>query len=1364
LLGHLGVEGEPGSPSLPELAAVGRAIGWIEKKKLRRAWREVAGGLTPASVRLRDHLLQLARSEKTPLPERARVLTAAGHSKTGWELIAKQAERQGRARKPDRAILLAAAEVETTRGRPREALAYLERLLELDPSNAEALYAYGELLLAQGRIPEARTAFTKAARAEGPPAAALPRLAGFRTGDPKERARTLVQAAESETRHWNLENADRLAREAARISPALALDAHSARARANETAGRVPEALSAWRDAAKAGGEEVDVWVGIGRAESALGQPGAEQSFRRALAIAPQNPDALAGLGQVVLEQGRSEEALPLLRQAVEVAPRRPDARLALAIALSQTGKDEEALGVLDAAPSALPPDAEALTLAAAIQRRSGDPDAALAALESAARLNPYDSALQRELASLYAAKGNSALAARARALSGALAAGDRAPRAEGWLERGVGEAGFDGLVGAFANQFTGSRRRTVAFLGARESRGWMARVRQWLDPRAPDLAYFEGELRRALSHHFELVTPRLPDSPLYEKHLNRVYDFVRPDSASAESIAFLNEVLGTDAIFVAQIAFGARVPEGVSVPTACASRKRLELHARMLSGALPEYVSIFHDRECFEGGLDDHGIWNRRAMPIYGALLLLLLFPVLRGWGSIVVDIKLPARTKGFLSIKIGNQPLPVGVVIKEGRIRQLLNQISRYRKPMAGRRTAFRWIPARRREYYVSVSGPFLDSQTQEIIGDCIEEQLVRVRRGKAKRVTFDMAPSKCAVHVTVLWNNAPARSARVSLRNQPGSLKYARDGSVFFYLNKGKYAVCVGALDRAREFPFEVESLERSVPIVIDLGEDSDLQVINSEEAVEPFLHGDFGAAAEALAAAGESQLAHRLRGAHFKQKGDAVAAAAEFQAAGDNDQAGELLASSTDHGAAAQLFENAGEWSRAADSHRAAGNLEDAARCYTAAYDYDNALECYDAVGDVENVIATHEKTGSFLEAAELSKQYGNLKRALRNLEEVGKRDLRFGEACQLAAEILAERGTFDVAAERMAQAIQVAGGESANPDLHERHAELLHLAGDLEGAVAACEQVRRLDPARDNVEETLEALRAKLEEKRKASAPPARSENKESRYEIVGELGRGAMGVVYKARDRRLNRIVALKRLSGNLRENKTAAQLFLREAQAAAALNHRNIVTLYDAGEENGVYHITMELLEGLPLSAIQEQRGAFSVRDTAGLGLQVCAGLHYAHSQRIVHRDIKPGNIFFTRERVVKIMDFGLAKTIEEVRKGSTVIGGTPYYMAPEQALGQAVDNRTDLYAFGVTLFRMLTNTFPFTEGDLAYHHRHTAPPDPREHVPQLPEAMARLVLDLLQKDPGARPATAADVAARLQAIGRAARAPSSS
>jgi serine/threonine protein kinase len=320
-------------------------------------------------------------------------------------------------------------------------------------------------------------------------------------------------------------------------------------------------------------------------------------------------------------------------------------------------------------------------------------------------------------------------------------------------------------------------------------------------------------------------------------------------------------------------------------------------------------------------------------------------------------------------------------------------------------------------------------------------------------------------------------------------------------------------------------------------------------------------------------------------------------------------------------------------------------------------------------------------------------------------------------------------------------------------MHERLAELLAQGTDKQSALEAYETVRRMDPRRSDVTQHIEALRADLS---RSAAPTPRPDahGAESRYEILEELGRGGMGVVYKARDRHLGRIVALKRLPDNLRHNQAAARLFLREARAAASLNHRHIVTVYDAGEENGVYQITMELLEGLPLNAIQEKRGRISVADTAQLGIQVCAGLHYAHERRIVHRDIKTANLFFTREKVVKIMDFGLAKTIEEVRKSSTVIGGTPYYMAPEQAAGDAVDHRTDLYALGVTLFRLLTGTFPFSRGDLAYHHRHTPPPDPREHCPDLPEDLAGLILELLAKDPDGRPGSAADVADRLQAL----------
>ena len=133
------------------------------------------------------------------------------------------------------------------------------------------------------------------------------------------------------------------------------------------------------------------------------------------------------------------------------------------------------------------------------------------------------------------------------------------------------------------------------------------------------------------------------------------------------------------------------------------------------------------------------------------------------------------------------------------------------------------------------------------------------------------------------------------------------------------------------------------------------------------------------------------------------------------------------------------------------------------------------------------------------------------------------------------------------------------------------------------------------------------------------------------------------------------------------------------------------------------------------------------------------------------MHRDIKTGNLFFTRGKVVKIMDFGLAKMVEEVRRATTVIGGTPYYMAPEQSLGEAVDHRADLYALGVTFYELLTGRVPFRDGDVAFHHRHTPVPDPRELVPELPAAWAELVLELMAKSPDERPASAAVVAERL-------------
>jgi serine/threonine-protein kinase len=177
-----------------------------------------------------------------------------------------------------------------------------------------------------------------------------------------------------------------------------------------------------------------------------------------------------------------------------------------------------------------------------------------------------------------------------------------------------------------------------------------------------------------------------------------------------------------------------------------------------------------------------------------------------------------------------------------------------------------------------------------------------------------------------------------------------------------------------------------------------------------------------------------------------------------------------------------------------------------------------------------------------------------------------------------------------------------------------------------------------------------------------------------------------------------------------------------------------------------------MELLEGCTVSQLRKQHGRLNLRDAAMLCRQVCAGLAYAHHRRIVHRDIKPANLFLTRDRIVKIMDFGLAKMMEEVRRQTTVIGGTPFYVAPEQVLGNEVDGRADLYALGVSLFELLTGDVPFREGDVTHHHCYTPPPDPRERVEDLPDAVAELILEMMSKQRDDRPCDADEVRNRLE------------
>ncbi|MFQ5417870.1 MAG: protein kinase [Myxococcota bacterium] len=1351
-LGLAASEGPP--PQLDELAASGRALLHADRGELFDAWREVDGKLSPTAVAVRQDIEARASNSDAPVSERARVLAAAGRTGPAWTLVERRVKRTLREQRPDPRLLLAAAEIELARSNPRNARRYALQLVESEAANADVQRVYAHILVEQNDERGARRALRQVVQLDPEDSKSYELLAALETSDRKARAEWLLRAGRRESRRLNPDRAERLLDRAAREEPSVALASWRSRGEFELALGRPAESLTAWRKVVEVDGDDAIAYREMGNAMRLLGDSdSAVAAYQKALSLKPNDPGALHGLGAARLARAEPAEAVPLLQRSLEAEPRDSSKRQNLAQALRATGNLEKALAVLEDSKTR---SADNRRLSAQIHTELGNHEAARDALVEATRLDPFDPGLHEQLADAYASVGDAESAARAREFTALLRG--RAPVVDEDLldlvagtENAEGGPAFDRLATSFATTTSAPGERRVARLEIRESPQWRSRIAAWVHPRAPDMERISRSLDRALAGAFQLVGAAPIENPVLADQLLELYDFDDRASLDADVIASVNQALGTDAFFIARLDRAPLAADDGPTSGACADTGRFEIDVRMLAGSHPDVVSIHANRECIADGMRAFGVWNERAPSVYLAAFILLFFPLLRGWGKIEVRIKVPPKTKGFFAIRVSTKENDLPTERKKsrgsGRLKRSLRSLSRYERHMADRVTLFRWIPARKRSYYVTVKGPLMDATGEEIIGHFLEAQEIRVNRGKVERLEYDFQPTECGVEVQVRIEGAPVKGARVALRGVVNSVRYARDGTAIIPLGKGTHGLIVGGADRVGEFPLHIETLGRSVFVLAELSDENALIFKGCTAAVEPYLAGDFGTAAEILSASGLDHEAHLVRAALHTQLGATDRAADELEAAGQFGGAALLRATGDDLAGSAKLFERAGEHDRAAEAYQASGELADAARCYEAAYDYENAVDCYREIGDDAKVLEILEKTGEFFDAGRLAAEQGDANRALMDLQQVETRDPNYGEACKRIADVLEERGDFDIAADKIQEALRCVGS-GAPAALHERHADLLVKAGRPAQAIDAYQTVRRIEPRRRDLGERI----AELE--RENGSESVTEPTDDSRYEILGELGRGAMGVVFKARDKHLGRIVALKRLPDNLRDHPAAVKLFRREAQAAAALNHRNIVTLFDAGEENGFYFITMEMLEGMPLNRILKKRTRLGVADTARLGVQIAAGLQYAHEQRIVHRDIKAGNLFFTCDKTVKIMDFGLAKTIEEVRKTSTMIGGTPYYMAPEQAGGEELDHRADLYAFGVTLYQLVTGRVPFRDGDLAYHHRHTEPPDPRTHVPDIPAALAELILEMLAKAPADRPADAAEVGRRLQAL----------
>jgi eukaryotic-like serine/threonine-protein kinase len=531
----------------------------------------------------------------------------------------------------------------------------------------------------------------------------------------------------------------------------------------------------------------------------------------------------------------------------------------------------------------------------------------------------------------------------------------------------------------------------------------------------------------------------------------------------------------------------------------------------------------------------------------------------------------------------------------------------------------------------------------------------------------------------------------------------------------------------------------------------------------QAAELFMQADQPMlAAKILEEGGEQKRASRMRAEAALGEGDKLGAAEMFESAGELERAAQLFERLDEPGRAAPLFDELGEHRRAAKLYAETDQFCLAARCAEQAGQFARAAELYRQAGDVDSEIRLLRQQGDFFRAGRLLFEHRRFQEGLEFLSEIDSTDPIYPRALELAGDIYQAQGRYEKAYSRYRSALGKREADTSTLPLYYKMARALEEEQDLTGAMEHYNTIVEVDAHFEDADLRLKGIRKRMRRGSMSgttssgifAAPDEVEGALARRYDIIDEVARGGMGIVYKARDTVLGRVVAFKILGENLRDNETAVKYFLREARAAAALSHPNIVTIYDAGEQEGEYYMAMEFVEGTTLKQLIQKKGALDEDKARYILVHCCRALHYAHSKGVIHRDIKSGNVMLTRDKSLKIMDFGLAKFLREYQNNHTQQVGTPFYMSPEQIIGKDIDFRSDLYSLGCTIFECSTGSVPFTKGDLSYHHLHTDPPRPRAMNPQLSPDMEKVVLKLLEKDPDQRFQTAREVLETLEAL----------
>jgi len=506
--------------------------------------------------------------------------------------------------------------------------------------------------------------------------------------------------------------------------------------------------------------------------------------------------------------------------------------------------------------------------------------------------------------------------------------------------------------------------------------------------------------------------------------------------------------------------------------------------------------------------------------------------------------------------------------------------------------------------------------------------------------------------------------------------------------------------------------------------------------------------------------------RLLGELYLRSGRFERAAEVFLGKGLNFKAAECFESGGDLGRAAALFMSEGELIRAADLYSGVGRHKDAALAYEKAAEFVNAGMAYEKADLKDEAVRVYITSGHVLDAARIHLSQGSQSQAIRILQRVGRDDPDFGRASYMLGTVFSEQGLFAPAAEKFETSLKLLKDDS------EKVKCLYHLALTYE-QMARAEEARKLyekvlavDYHHEDVAERLRSLARQVSQQTgptaaqkqalrdtlrvSAMTPQGIAANIDGRLEITRKLGQGRHAEVFEAYDRVLQKKLAAKRYPLPTSGEPDMVNRFLREAHKVSELSHPNLVTVYGIGEDSEGRYILEELVDGRTLREILDERIRIEPVRVMEIATQVCDLLAYAHRKGVIHRDLRPENIFLVGQDQVKVSDFGLKARMSD---SSATEGRAVCYAAPEALRAERVDERSDIYAMGVILYEVLLGEPPFPADTASFDHLNVPPPFPTKMDRTLPAFLRKIIERCLEKDRTRRYRSATQVLDELKA-----------